>query len=405
MKSVLTLLQASEFVWFIEQGYLSPIIPQETDEAIDVDNVSIARGDYNITSLTESMDKQKVIEKALDESIAKAIERKHWLIFASSIDHCEQIAAYLNSKEIKATAVHSKLDDKERNARLQGFQDGTYRAVVNQNILTTGFDYPEIDLIIMLRPTRSPCLWVQMLGRGTRPVFPKGFDLSTQSGRLAAIKAGPKQNCVVHDYSRNTERLGPINYPQMPNKKGSKVGNIPVRLCPQCSSYVHISLSQCNFCGYEFPAPENITITASSEELIRDSKKKKVKTEIFPVSQMNFTRHKKIGKPDSVRVDYYCGFKRFSVWVGFEHQGYMQRAARMWWYKNAKNPVDAPPKKTNDLLENFRKWIKQPTHIKVKLSKPYARILDYDFKGTGFGEGIGGSHALSSGVNKRSITA
>jgi len=69
--------------------------------------------------------------------------------------------------------------------------------MVNVGVLTTGFDFPEIDLIIMLRPTNSPVLWVQMLGRGTRP-------------------ADGKENCMVLDFAGNTPRLGPINDPMIP---------------------------------------------------------------------------------------------------------------------------------------------------------------------------------------------
>lgn len=69
--------------------------------------------------------------------------------------------------------------------------------VVNNNVLTTGFDDPEIDLIAVLRHTASSPLWVQMLGRGTRPVYAPGFDLNTTGGRLAAIEVGQNKTVLL----------------------------------------------------------------------------------------------------------------------------------------------------------------------------------------------------------------
>src|SRR4029079_8138707 len=99
---------------------------------------------------------------------------------------------------------------------------GEVRALVNNNILTTGYDDPTIDLIMVLRPTMSVVLWVQMLGRGTRPVFPPGYDSETLEQRMAAIMASGKFDCLVLDYAGNTRRLGPINDPVIPAPPKSK---------------------------------------------------------------------------------------------------------------------------------------------------------------------------------------
>ena len=74
--------------------------------------------------------------------------------------------------------------------------------MVNCDVLTTGFDAPNTDMIVMLRPTQSPGLYVQMMGRGMR------------------IAEG-KKDCLILDFAKNIERHGPINQ-IAPNQKGKR---------------------------------------------------------------------------------------------------------------------------------------------------------------------------------------
>ena len=74
----------------------------------------------------------------------------------------------------------------ERTRRINDFKAGRLRFLFNAMVLTTGFDYPGIDCLMMLRPTQSIGLYVQIMGRGLRNVYAPGFDLNTDEGRLAA---------------------------------------------------------------------------------------------------------------------------------------------------------------------------------------------------------------------------
>ena len=164
------------------------------------------------------------------------------------------------------------MTDDDRDSAILGFKSGKYQAIVNYGVLTTGFDFPEIDMIAVLRPTKSSGLWVQMLGRGTRPVYGDNFDLTLRDGRLEAIRNGDAPNCLVLDFARNTERLGPINDPVMPNPKGKgKGGEAPVKLCPHCNSYNHASATICSFCGGEMPRTLKFEPTSSNAVLIRQT--------------------------------------------------------------------------------------------------------------------------------------
>jgi DNA repair protein RadD len=166
--------------------------------------------------LQAAVDDADITYRALTEAVQIGQSRRSWTAFASGIDHAIHIAEMLRGTfGIDAAEVHSKMPEKERDRRIEAYKRGELRCIVNKDILTTGFDHPPIDLILMLRPTMSTGLWVQMLGRGTRPYDP------AVHGYLPGFPT-KKYDCCVLDYAGNTRRLGPINDPVIPKPKGQR---------------------------------------------------------------------------------------------------------------------------------------------------------------------------------------
>lgn len=198
--------EGESFVWAIENAYLMKLIPKHPGFQLDDSSVSIVAGDFSNSEASKSLRDQNILERAVDTTIAFGLEqnRQSWLTFAQSIEDAELLSDMFRYKGHEVLPVHSKRDD--RDEVLDAFRKGKIRGVTNQNVLTTGFDNPKIDLITMLRLTRSPGLWVQMLGRGTRPAFAHGYDIATLEGRRDAILAGPKQSCVLRGSLVMTDR-------------------------------------------------------------------------------------------------------------------------------------------------------------------------------------------------------
>lgn len=374
------LTRMDAFNWFIDQGYLATLIPRTTAAEFDLSEVHIHGGEYKQDELQAAVDKSEITYAACQELRQWGHDREHWLLFASGIEHAEHVASCLQSMGVAATFVHSKMSADLRDSRIAEFVAGKYRAMINNGILTTGFDFPGIDLIGMLRATLSPGLWVQMLGRGTRPVYAQGFDLSTIEGRHDAIKNGPKQNCLVLDFAGNTRRLGPINDPVLPRKKGKGKGQAPVKVCEVCGTYNHASVRFCASCSHEFPRHLKIGEQASTDELIATQE---VKTAIFKVDRVTYSKHHKQDFPDSIQVSYYCGLRMFKEWVCLEHDGFASKKARDWWRKRS---IGYPPPDTTAEAMELIASLKEPIHIRVWLKSKYDDILGYDFTGNGFGE-------------------
>jgi DNA repair protein RadD len=209
------------------------------------------------------------------------------------------------------------MSGKERDDRLEAFQAGKYQIAVNYNVLTTGFDHQPIDLIVMLRATKSVPLWVQMLGRGTRIFSGDNFF-------------PPKRNCLVLDFAGNTKRLGPINDPVIPRAKGQAGGDAPVKICEECGTYNHISVRFCVGCGAEFSFAEKTQTKASDLEVIRDITPV---YEEFDVEMCHYRRHhSKRSGLDSFCAMHYCKNGRvIEEYVAIEGKGRARERAVQWW--------------------------------------------------------------------------
>lgn len=152
----------------IAQGYLAPLRSKATVEHLDTVGVQKKGGEYVSASLQEAVDKADQNVRVVEEVLAFAGDRKKWIFFCSGVKHAEHIAEELRRHGIPAECVTEATPKSMRAKILKAFKDGTLKALTGADILTTGFDCPDIDLIVLLRPTMSPGLYVQMVGRGTR---------------------------------------------------------------------------------------------------------------------------------------------------------------------------------------------------------------------------------------------
>lgn len=345
----------SAFNRLVAEGYISPLIPKQTRTTLDVSNVGMNHGEFSQNQLQTAVDKDEITYAALAEMVEFGQERQSWLIFASGVEHAEHIAEALSSFGVPCAAIHSKISTGDRDARLEAFKRGELRALSNNNVLTTGFDHPPVDLIGMLRPTMSPGLWVQMLGRGTRP--------SPATG---------KRNCLVLDFAGNTRRLGPINDPVIPKKKSGEGGEAPVRICEACGCYNHASARFCINCGEEFKFQTKIIATASTDELLRSDA---AIVEYFNVDYVIYNLHNKEGSPPMIRVSYFCGMQKFDEWICLEHSGYAQKKARDWWRQRH---ATKPPLTTAEALR-YTAELRPPKRIRVWANKKYPEILGYEY--------------------------
>ena len=370
------------FNWLIDQGYLATLMPKNPSFLLKVDGIKTTAGEFNQAQLQLAVDKTEITRRALREAMEYGHDRNSWLLFGAGVEHAIHIAQELTNMGIECGVVHSDMSDAERDRVIAAWKSGKLRAIANNGILTTGIDHPMLDFIVMLRPTKSSVLWVQMLGRGTRPVYAEGYDLTTRDGRLAAIAAGPKsRGCLCMDFAGNTEKLGPINDPKIPGEKGKGGGEAPAKLCMSCGLWNHPSVRHCTFCGSEFTFGVKLKETAGDKALIKSDAPV---VETFKIDQITYNKHlKKSDGSASMKVRYFCGLKHFTEWVPIESIGSPKGIARRWWKERA-NGHDMPETVDDALM--IAPSLLVATHLRVWVNKQYPEILAACYDGTDFGK-------------------
>lgn len=170
-----------------EKGYLCPLRY--------IDATLVKHKDIPLNKSQSDFDLEKY-EKKVEEKHERILKGIAWaektyksvLVFCASISQAQRYSDLTPN----SACVHSKISKHERERIIDGFKDGEIKTVFNVGVLTTGFDHPALDCIILIRPTRSLLLYYQMLGRGVR------------------ISEG-KDHCMIIDFSGSLKSMGKIS--------------------------------------------------------------------------------------------------------------------------------------------------------------------------------------------------
>lgn len=177
-----------------EENFLTPL--RYTTYNFDRSALKIRGSDFDDNSASKALQEQGMIDFAINlirESLKRG--KKKILVFTPTVAD-----SYALQKDIPGLeVVSSQTKKKERTAIVDGFKSGRIKVVSNYGTLTTGFDAPELDLIIMLRPTQSYALYYQMLGRGIRIAPGKTVcDVVDLSGNYKVF--GDIKDMVIENY-------------------------------------------------------------------------------------------------------------------------------------------------------------------------------------------------------------
>ena len=331
----------------IEQGYLCRLTARHGSD-VNLDGVKILAGEFHHAQLAERMSAIDLVESHADTIVSRCKDRNAWLIFSVTVDHAAQISAALKRRGISADYVSGDMPSHERDEKIAGFKSGDLRALVNCSILTTGFDHPATDAVIMLRPTMSPGLYVQMVGRGLR------------------LHPG-KSDCLVLDFGGNVRRHGFIDRIEPPRKGRKGTGEAPVKKCPKCSLIVAAMTKTCPECFFQFPLPPKESESTHHVGAILSTE---IKPEWLKVDRAIYSKHKSKSGVDTLRVDYYAGLQRISEWVCLEHSGYARTKAEKWWRERSSSQT---PSRIDDAIRQSEELL-VPQEIEVSFAGKYPEI-------------------------------
>ena len=349
----------------INRGYISNITARAGKVKANTEGLHIRAGEFVAEDVEKLMGDDGLVNSACREIVELTKDRQSCLIFCTSIAHCKKVAAQIEKLTGEECAiVTGDTSAQEREETIRRLRGETVKADLfnekpplkfccNVSVLTTGTDIPRLDTIALLRPTNSPGLLVQMVGRG--------FRLSPDTG---------KTECLVLDYAKNIERHGPIDMIKV--KEAGQGGGGPLaKVCPNCQTIVNLAVMLCPECGYQWtrkePERKGIVGTAARFGILSGE----VTTERFPVMHTLYQVWEKRGappgSPKTVRVTYDVDYlTHYSEWLCPEHTGYARRKFEKWWREHA-HPDCPLPRTAEEVCEHeFSGMLREVKEITVR---------------------------------------
>jgi len=318
-------------------------------------------GDYIVKSLADVTNRSDIVANAVAETcrIMVVERRRSAVFFCVDIEHCSRVSEELRKHGVYAPVITGKTKHEVRDRLIQDFKAQRIRAVCCVNVLTEGFDAPHIDCIVLLRPTLSPGLFSQMVGRGLR--------IHSQ-----------KNDCLVLDFAGCIDEHGPIDC----LADGQAV---VLATCTECRESFSRAIRRCPQCGWEIPKLEVERLEAEEKNRRMHSDKASKKSilshepEVHQVHAVFATRHVKKDSPDSLKIQYRCDKSMFREWICLDHDGFAGHRAARWWRERFVSKKGPPT--VGEALENLfltqelLDWTKTVT---VKKNGRYFEIVGYN---------------------------
>ncbi len=195
----------------IHEGWLCPIRQQFIEvDGLDLSRVSTRKGDLADGELERAfLGEDDIEQEKLLHAIVKPVidiaKNQQFIVFATGVKHAELLQAAFNAYTgIKVETILGHTDPFERMAIVKRLKEGATQGLVNCGVATEGFDCPAVAVVAIARPTKSTGLYMQMIGRGTRPLPGIVDGPETAEERRRAIEASEKPICTVLDFVGNS---------------------------------------------------------------------------------------------------------------------------------------------------------------------------------------------------------
>ncbi|KAF2684243.1 P-loop containing nucleoside triphosphate hydrolase protein [Lentithecium fluviatile CBS 122367] len=158
-----------DYVDMIEENWLTDVVFTTVEMRADLNKVGTgANGDFQTGALSRAVNTDQTNDLLVKAWMTKAKERKSTLVFCVDLSHVTNLTAKFRHYGIEAHFVTGDTPTKTRSARIDAFKRGDFAVLINCGVFTEGTDIPNIDCVLLARPTKSRNLLVQMIGRGMR---------------------------------------------------------------------------------------------------------------------------------------------------------------------------------------------------------------------------------------------
>ena len=225
-----TITYEGQFIDFVKGGYLCDLTFEGVECSLDLDGVKTSQlsgygRDFAANMLSQVVNTDTVRQNVVSAYKKYAINRKHTLGFAVDRDHAWSLHQSFLKEGIRSGYIDGETPMDERHQVLEDFRTGTIKVLWNILVLTEGFDMPIIDCILIARPSKSPSLLTQIIGRGTRPAPGKENCLILDIAHAHRAKTDIYGNVIGH--AGSLLDLASLFYPPIKKLAGDKATKKP----------------------------------------------------------------------------------------------------------------------------------------------------------------------------------
>ncbi len=287
------LVEGVSVKWLIENKHLAPY-EYYAPTLVDTTGLRTVAGDYVVSDLEQLMNERAIYGNVID-SYFRIAPGERSICYCVSVKHAAETAQAFTNAGVRAEYLSSGTPARERRRIMESFRAGDIQILCNCNLLSEGISIDEVSCVMLLRPTESTALAVQMSMRCMRYM----------PGKTAKILD------FVGQYTRTNlpddDREWSLDKPVRKRRDIDENGNFYIRCCPEC--YMTFATAPvCPFCGAEYPlhpreiqAKQDIELQRiSAEEALRVAEAKK-KSRIEQGRANTFEELVRLGKSRNYR--------------------------------------------------------------------------------------------------------
>lgn len=268
------LIEGASASWLIEHGYLADY-DYYAPKLADMAGVHVRRGEYIQSEIEQMMNVPRIFGNAT-KHYKRIADGKQAILYAASVELSKKTAEAFSAQGIAAAHIDGKTPKTERKNIIDAFRKGEVKVLCNVDIVGEGFDVPDCEAVILMRPTMSLALHIQQSMRCMRP----------KKGKRAII-IDHVDNISRHGLP-DEEREWSLN--TVKKKKSSKIEPSAIRMCPECFRVCKKDAKSCPHCGHKFAASRAREIEADDSAELKKIEKQgfKVRYMKTPAECVNF---------------------------------------------------------------------------------------------------------------------
>ena len=237
------------------------LVPNRTYHIKNINRkeLKVKNGEFAEKEMGQAFSKPKQIANTIRGYEQHCLGTKT-IVFNCNIDHSRKVNDAFVAAGYPSRHLDSTCGDEYRKECLAWLKTTPDAILNNVGILTTGFDEPSVQSVIVNKSTKSVPLWLQMTGRGARPFPGKDYFTILDMGGNAMVHG---DWCAARDWKE-------LFY--NPDKPVDGDGVAPVKECPSCEALIHAAATTCPFCGADCRTEMKVDTTLAEFELLTESK-------------------------------------------------------------------------------------------------------------------------------------